>query len=411
MKLRTLLASSAAIAATSLVAMAGVNVKHNDTGGMCWEFTSGNTATEAWCWSATGVFDFDPATTAADSAATNDTMEIKLDTPVDTTGTNTHNALTIDMDIGNATGGTNAARGIQIDALTGDAQVTTSGINIGAMTGTGGSENAIVVGTGWDMGLQSGSGITLDDGTTHSPTITFQDATDETAIFEKEDAEVLTLTTTAGDGLEIRTGNLFVGNGTPGETVNGEDLYVEGLSEFDGTANFDGTADFDGAITVDSTTIAENGLKFAGRGEFTVCGDIATVNANTVYYGPSQAVIDSATAGLVTCNTDAAGNATEATASEPAVAGLAWVPLGMVCYSTDMGATGSPLTYTLRAGDAAYDSGAITLSIADNVLSGASPANTIGTSAIAADTAVAVALTSSGDVGAGAFICKISYAF
>ena len=410
MKLRTLLASSAAILATAVIAVAGFNSRQTDTGAFCLQESSGTGINDRWCIGANGIFDITPST-SADSAATNDYHEIAATTPVDTTGTNTHNLLTLDLDIGNATGGTNAARGLQIDAIAGDAQVSTTGINIGAMTATAATEIAINIGATWDNGILSASGFTLDDGTTHSPTITFQDATDETAIFEKEDAEVLTLTTTAGDGLEIRTGNLFVGNGTPGETVNGEDLYVEGLSEFDGTANFDGTADFDGTITVDSTTVAENAVKYAARGEFFVCGDIATVNANTVYYGPSQAVIDSATAGMVTCNTDAAGNTTEATASEPAIKGRAIIPLGMVCYSTDMGATGSPLTYTLRAADAAYDAGAITMSIADNDLSGVSPANTIGTAEIAADAAVAVALTSSGDVGAGAFICRVSYAY
>lgn len=406
---RLLFASLAAMALVATAAYSGVNVVQKDTGGVCWEFSSGNVQTEAWCWSAVGVFDYDPATTAADSAATNDMFELKLDTPVDTTGTNTHNALTIDMDIGNATGGTNAARGIQIDALTGDAQVTTSGINIGALTGTGATENAVVVSTGWDNGLHSGSPITLDDGTTDSPTITLQDATDETAVINKVDAGNLTVTTVAGDGLQVLTGNMFVGNGTPGETINGEDAYVEGISEFDGTANFDGTADFDGAFVLDSTTITEEPLKFAGRGSFTVCGDIATVNANTIYYGPSQAVIDSATAGMVTCNTDASGNATEATADEPALTATAIYPLGMVCYVTDMGATGSPLTYTLRSAGAAYMSGTITMDIADNELSDA--VSVVGTTAIASGATVAVSLTSAGDVGAGAFICRIEYAF
>ena len=502
MKLRTLLASSAAILATAVIAVAGFNSRQTDAGAFCLQESSGTGVNDRWCIAAGGLFDITPTTTA-DSAATNDyheifmtspvdttgtnthnaltldvdignatggtnnvrglqidatagdaqvtetainvgagwdsgftnaspmtqsdaadftevaaadagtttdSLEVAVTTPVDTTGTNVHNLLTIDMDIGNASGGTNSARGIQIDGYTGDAQVTSTAINVGNLTGTGATENALVIGTGWDLAALFGSGVTLDDGTTASPDLTFQDATNETSVFSKVDAGNLTLTTDASDGLGVLVGNLFVGNGTPGETINGEDLYVEGISEFDGTANFDGAADFDGAITIDSTTVAENGVKFAGRGQFTVCGDIATVNNNTVYYGPSQAVIDSATAGMITCNTDEAGNTTEATADAPAVAGLAWVPLGMICYSTDMGATGSPLTYTLRAG-AAYDSGAITLSIADNILSGASPANTIGTSAIAADTAVSVALSSGADVGAGAFICRISYAY
>jgi len=82
------------------------------------------------------------AVAAADSAATNEYTEIAFTTPVDTTGTNTHNALTIDLAVGNATGGTNTLRGIQIDNITGDAQVT---------------ETAINVGTGFDVGLAVGS--------------------------------------------------------------------------------------------------------------------------------------------------------------------------------------------------------------------------------------------------------------
>ena len=408
MKTKLLLAASlAAIGLASAVAYAGVNVVQKDTGGVCWEFSSGNVQTEAWCWSALGVFDYDPATTAADSAATNDMFELKLDTPIDTTGTNTHNALTIDMDIGNATGGTNTARGIQIDAITGDAQVTTTGINIGAMTGTGGSENAIVIGTGWDLGISSGSGVTLDDGTTASPDLTFQDATNETAVLGKVDAGNLTLTTDASDGLGILVGNMFVGNGTPGETINGEDLYVEGLSEFDGTANFDGTADFDGTITIDSTTVNENPLKAQARATIYVCGDATTVNNNTIYYGPSQAIVSSATVGQRSCDTTAAGNATEATADAPALEATAFYPLGMVCFNSDSGFT---LTYTLRSAEAAITP-AISLSIADNILSGSATAT--ATTAVASGATLAVAVASASDVTTAnvPFICEIAVAY
>lgn len=68
----------------------------------------------------------------ADSAATNETLEIAFTSPVDTTSTNTHNAVTIDLTIGNSTGGTNAVTGLQIDGITGDADVTETGINIGS---------------------------------------------------------------------------------------------------------------------------------------------------------------------------------------------------------------------------------------------------------------------------------------
>jgi hypothetical protein len=79
---------------------------------------------------------------AADAAATTNIAEIAFTSPVDTTGTNTHNGLVIDVEIGNASGGTNAVVGLQIDAITGDAQVTETAINIGS---------------GWDSGITNAS--------------------------------------------------------------------------------------------------------------------------------------------------------------------------------------------------------------------------------------------------------------
>lgn len=78
------------------------------------------------------------AVATADAAATTNIQEIIFTSPVDTTGTNTHNALNIDIEVGNATGGTNTVRGIMIDGVTADAQVT---------------EEAIRVGSGWPVGL------------------------------------------------------------------------------------------------------------------------------------------------------------------------------------------------------------------------------------------------------------------
>lgn len=78
------------------------------------------------------------STTAADSAATNDTFEVVMTTPVDTTGTNTHNALTIDAGLGASTGGTNVIAGIQIDTVATDTDYTSTAINIGS---------------GWDRGI------------------------------------------------------------------------------------------------------------------------------------------------------------------------------------------------------------------------------------------------------------------
>lgn len=112
--------------------------------------------------------------------------------------------------------------------------------------------------------------VDFDDGSGASPTVTFTDGTDETAVLQKLDAGTLDVTTDAGDGLRVMVGNLFIGNGTPGETINGEDLYVEGISEFDGVATFDGvvnfdsTVDFDGAANFDAAVTLTGDLSGDG---------------------------------------------------------------------------------------------------------------------------------------------------
>jgi len=102
--------------------------------------------------------------------------------------------------------------------------------------------------------------ILMDDGTGDSPTITFQDATNETAVFNKIDSGFLTITTPAADGVAILTGNLKVGGGSPGQAQDGQDSYVTGMLEVDGmiyadggvTGNVTGTASV--AATGDSAT-------------------------------------------------------------------------------------------------------------------------------------------------------------
>jgi hypothetical protein len=130
------------------------------------------------------------------------------------------------------------------------------------------------------------------------------------------------------------------------------------------------------------------------------------VNNNTVYYGPSKALVSSATVGQITCNTTAAGSTTEATADEPALTDVAFYPLGMVCYTDDLGATA---TFTLRSAAAAVTP-ALSVSVADNETSGET--SVAVTTAIAAGATVAVAVASTADIGVGLeFICRIEYAF
>ena len=147
-----------------------------------------------------------------------------------------------------------------------------------------------------------------------------------------------------------------------------------------------------------------------GRGRFTVCGDATTVNNNTVYYGPSQAVVGSATVGLArTCDTTAAGNTTEATADAPAYEATPFDLISMTCLVVDPGAT---LTFTTRSAAAATVP-SLSCSIADNDFScTASTANIYTATAVASGATFAIAVASTADVGATmSFVCEIEVAF
>lgn len=134
-------------------------------------------------------------------------FELAATTPIYTNGTNVLTGLNVDLAIGNATGGTNAVDAIGIDAITGDAQIT---------------ETAVSVGTGFDIALDvQGQPIHLDTANNNS-------------IVSSVD-NVITFTLGAGAGhLDIATGNLKVGDGTPTFTQDGEDAYIEGTTELAG---------------------------------------------------------------------------------------------------------------------------------------------------------------------------------
>jgi len=65
--------------------------------------------------------------------------------------------------IGDATTGTNVVALIDIAAIAGDAQVSTYGIRMGAMTATAATENAIDIGATWDYGLKTASPVWIAD--------------------------------------------------------------------------------------------------------------------------------------------------------------------------------------------------------------------------------------------------------
>lgn len=162
-------------------------------------------------------------TITADTGTTNNLEKITFTTPADTTGTQTHQGLNIATTVGNASGGTNTANIIGIDALTGDAQVTLNGINIGALTGTAASESAIKIGDGWDTGI-TGATYTID-GTT-ALTI---GAGGGTIAVNSSDWDISTVGTMTGIGAITMDGLL---TGTAGATISGAAINLNASSNF-----------------------------------------------------------------------------------------------------------------------------------------------------------------------------------
>ena len=129
--------------------------------------------------------------------------------------------------------------------------------------------------------------VTLDDGTGASPSFTMTDETDETLVVSKVDSGYATFTTPAADGVQILTGSLKIGNGTPNQTINGEDLYVEGISEFDGamavdgTMTVSGTVDITGTFQIGSATVSATAAELD---DVTVQIDIADLSTAATYH-------------------------------------------------------------------------------------------------------------------------------
>ena len=131
--------------------------------------------------------------------------------------------------------------------------------------------NGNTTGTGIDRGLSfSSEAATVGD---FGYIIDMSDAAASTADIRLSQGETIdnltdgtvNITPAANGSLAVTTGNLKVGSGTPGVTLNGEDAYVTGTFEADGAARFDGavttnsTFAADGGITVDTSNFAVNG--------------------------------------------------------------------------------------------------------------------------------------------------------
>ncbi len=120
--------------------------------------------------------------------------------------------------------------------------------------------------------------FTLVDDTTDSPSFVMTDATGESATLIKTDGSHLTMTITAADAFQVLTGNLRVGNASPDETHNGEDVFIEGILEVDGEATFDGTLECDGALNVAGATGFSENVTFTMAADEYMLLDAATTD-------------------------------------------------------------------------------------------------------------------------------------
>lgn len=105
--------------------------------------------------------------------------------------------------MGNHTGTGNTLNMFLLPAITGDAELNLHAINIGALTGTAGSDNevesAITIGTGWDYGLSI-----LDDGSATLSNITLGDSrTADAQIYFDSANLVFDLNGTGGNGVSF----------------------------------------------------------------------------------------------------------------------------------------------------------------------------------------------------------------
>ena len=207
------------------------------------------------------------AVAVADSAATTNIVEIAATSPVDTTGTNTHNALNIDLEIGNASGGTNNVRAIAIDNITGDAQVTTTGV---------------LLGTGFDIGLDmQGTKLELDADNDTSIIASTDDQID-IEVSGAIDFVITANTLTAVSGSTIATNTIAETTAASGVTIDGV-LLKDGGAVFADAATIEidtvNEATAAAGVTVDGLLIKDNriGVKQAITGDGAITIQHATV--------------------------------------------------------------------------------------------------------------------------------------
>lgn len=211
---------------------------------------------------------------------------------------------------------------------------------------------------------------------------------------------------TDGDGADVILLGGAKGGSTGGSEVDG--IVRVGSPTVNGTKATNmlavaGPLEVDGAIVLGTQTVTTS-LQNPGRYVITICGDQTTVNNNTVYYGPNLTLVATTSSGL-TCDITAAGNTTEATVDEAVFPAAAHV-VGMVCRNA--ADANADVTYTLRTA-AGATTPSVTCTIVDNDRMCAADIQT--TTALGAGATMAVAVSSSGDLGADGFVCQITLAF
>ncbi len=76
-------------------------------------------------------------------------------------------------------------------------------------------------------------------------------------------ADLLLTPGAATSTVNVITGNLKVGNGTPGNTLDGEDAYIEGTLEVDGASQFDSTVTLGAGAKITPSGATNHGPVFA----------------------------------------------------------------------------------------------------------------------------------------------------
>jgi fibronectin-binding autotransporter adhesin len=174
-----------------------------------------------------------------------------------------------------------------LTGLTSSGTITLSGLVSCDTINTNGS-GVLSCGTDADTTYSAGNDLDLS-GTTFN----IESQLDFVSVINQTSANLALQTTTSGDitlttgatsGLaNVLSGNLKVGNGTPTVTLNGEDVYIEGTFEVDGTSRFDS------ALTVSSGGASISGGLNNNTGGITNAGAISgattVVTSSTITLG------------------------------------------------------------------------------------------------------------------------------